>query len=84
MLNFETELSRADGLYKSIVVKEHKYDLIEFTIKQKLTDTNTGKVISDTGYTTFYSNKEFKEFFEPLINELKVRFDNEETNSIQD
>jgi hypothetical protein len=77
MLNFETELSRADGLYKSIVVKEHKYDLVELTITQKLTDTNTGKVISDTGYTTFYSNKEFKEFFEPLINELKVRFDND-------
>lgn len=77
MLNFKTEFSRADGLYKSIVVKEHKYDLVEFTVTQKLTDPNTSKVISDTGYKTFYTNKEFKDFFEPLINELKVKFNND-------
>lgn len=77
MLNFQTELYR-DGLHKTILVKELPYDIIEFTITQKLTDTQTGKVITDTGYTTFYSSKEFKDFLEPLLNELKERFANDQ------
>ena len=76
MLNFQTELYR-DGLHKTILVKEHSYDIIELTITQKLTDLPSGKVITDNGFTTFYSSKEFKDFFEPLLNELKERFAND-------
>jgi hypothetical protein len=46
-----------------------------------LTDEN-GKVIIDSGNTSFFDPREFKDFFEPIINDLKVRFDN--ANSIQE
>lgn len=78
-MNIDIEISRPD-LYRSIKVKSLPYDLVEFTIKQKCF-ADDGKVITDSGYTTFYSTKEFKDFFQPLINELKVKFD--ETDSIQ-
>jgi hypothetical protein len=79
-MDYEWEIHTA-GLTRQIKVKTHAYDLVEFTIKQKLDDEN-GKNITDTGYTSFYSTKEFIEFFGPIINELKVRLDN--ANSIQE
>lgn len=79
-LNYEAEFYR-NGLLKTIKIKEHSYDLVEFTITSKLTDENTGKVISDNGHTSFFSTKEFKEFFGPIFNDMKVKLQDE--NSIQ-
>jgi hypothetical protein len=84
-LNKVYEFGRSDGLLKTVIVKEHNkgtsYETIEFTIKNKLTDQN-GKVIIDSGHTSFFEPREFRDFFEPIINDLKVRFDN--ANSIQE
>ncbi len=74
-LNYESEIYRG-GLLRTIKVKEQMYDLIELTITTKLTDEATGKVITDSGHTWFFEAKEFKEFFTPVINDLKVRLEN--------
>ena len=74
-LNYEAEFYRA-GLLKTVKVKEHMYDLVEFTITSKLTDEVSGKVVIDSGHTSFFSHKEFKDFFGPIFNEMKVRLDN--------
>ena len=70
-LNKVYEFGRSDGLLKTIIIKEHNvgtsYVTIEFTIKNKLTNEN-GKVIIDSGHTSFFSHKEFKEFFGPIFN----------------
>jgi hypothetical protein len=79
-LNYESEFYRG-GLLKTIKVKEMPYDLVEFTVTTKLTDEETGKTITDSGHTWFFDTREFKEFFTPIIDELKVRLDN--ANSIQ-
>lgn len=79
-LNYEAEFYRA-GLLKTIKIKEHKYDLVEFTITSKLTDEETGKIIIDSGHTSFFSHKEFAEFFGPIFNDMKVRLEN--ANSVQ-
>jgi hypothetical protein len=83
-LNYEAEFYR-NGLLKTVKVKEHNvgttYETIEFTMTSKLTDEATGKVIVDSGHTSFFAPKEFKEFFGPIFNDLKVRLENE--NSIQ-
>ena len=72
------ELGRGAGL-TTIKVKDHSYDVVEFTVKKFLADETEGKPpIVDSGYTVFFSKKEFKEFFEPIINDLKVRFDNDD------
>ena len=73
------EIGRGGGL-TTIKVKDHKYDTIEFTIKKFLQDEK-GKTIIDSGYTVFFSDKEFKEFFGPIVNDLKVRIEDE--SSIQ-
>jgi hypothetical protein len=38
---------------------------------------DSGKVIVDNEYTMFFEPEEFKNFFSPLVNELKVRFEND-------
>lgn len=81
-LNYEGEIYRG-GLLRTIKVKEVLYNLIEVTVTTKLTDEATGKVITDSGHTWFFENKEFLEFFTPIINELKGKLENENTNSIQ-
>lgn len=81
-MNIDIEICRPD-LYRTIKVKSHDYDLVEFTIKQIAYD-NHGRELTNGGHTTFYSTKEFKDFFQPLVNELKVRFDNDNANSIQE
>lgn len=74
------EFGRPDGLLKTVIIKEQNvgtsYETIEFTIKNKLTDEN-GKTIIDSGHTSFFTQREFKDFFEPIINDMKVRFDND-------
>ena len=81
-MDLEYELHR-EGLTRTIKIKTHSYDLIEFTIKQKLIDEK-GKEIINTGHTSFFQTKEFIEFFGPIIDEMKVRLDNGITNSIQE
>lgn len=84
-LNKVYEFGRSDGLLKTIIIKEHNvgtsYVTVEFTIKNKLTNEN-GKVIIDNGHTSFFEPREFKDFFEPIINDLKVRFENGNADSI--
>ena len=72
------ELSR-NGLLTTLVIKDHDYDVVEYTITKKLVNAD-GKVIVDSTNQMFFSNREFKDFFEPIINDMKVRFD--DANSI--
>lgn len=73
------ELFKA-GLTTTIVAKEHAYDNIEFTMRKHMVDPN-GKEIVNSHFTTFFTPREFRDFLQPLVNDLKVRFDHE--NSIQ-
>jgi hypothetical protein len=77
-MNNTYELSR-NGLLTTLVIKDHDYDVVEYSITKKLVDVD-GKVIVDSTNQMFFSNREFKDFFEPIINDLKVRFD--DANSI--
>jgi hypothetical protein len=85
-LNYEAEFYR-DGLLKTVVIKEQNkgtsYATIEFTIKNKLTDVD-GKIIIDNGHTSFFSPKEFREFFGPIFKDMKERLDNDIPDSIQE
>jgi hypothetical protein len=72
------ELSK-QGLTTTLTVKDHDYDVVEFTLRKNLIDEN-GKTIVDSKYEMFFSSREFKDFFQPLVNDLKVRFDNEPSN----
>ena len=81
-MDLEYEIHR-EGLTRTVKIKSHAYDLIEFTIRQKLI-TETGKELCNSGHTSFFETKEFVEFFGPIINEMKVRLDNGTTNSIQE
>lgn len=70
------EIGRAGGL-TSIRIKDHSYDLVEFTVKKFLADEREGKPpIVDSGYSIFFSTREFEEFFSMIVNDLKERFDN--------
>ena len=80
-MDLEYELHR-EGLTRTIKIKTHSYDLIEFTIKQKLIDEK-GIEIINSGHTSFFQTKEFIEFFGPIIDEMKVRLDNGIPNSFQ-
>jgi hypothetical protein len=68
------ELGRSGGL-TTVKIKDHAYDVVEFTITKYLADEQ-GREIVNSGYTTFFSNKEFTEFFTPIVNDLKVRIEN--------
>lgn len=68
-----------DGGVTTIKIKDIPYNIVEFTITKYLRDED-GKEIVNNGYTTFFSDKEFKDFFEPIINDMKVKFDNDEQN----
>jgi hypothetical protein len=77
-MNNTYELSR-NGLLTTLVIKDHDYDVVEYSVTKRLID-ESGKVIVDSTNQMFFSNREFKDFFEPIINDLKVRFD--DANSI--
>jgi hypothetical protein len=81
MLNKEYEFFR-QGLLKTVKIREHAYDLMEFTITQKVTD-ETGKVLIDSGHTSFFSKEEFNQFFTPIVNDLKVIIENDNTNQTE-
>lgn len=74
MMNKEYEFFR-EGLYKTVKIKEHAYDIIEFSITQKVTN-ESGKVLIDSGHTSFFSTEEFKQFFTPIVNDMKEMIKN--------
>lgn len=80
-LNYEAELFNNTGTLTKLVVRKVDYGYVEVTFSKKLTGDN-GKVITDSSYTMFYDERQFKDFFQPLVNELKVRFDNDEFSKI--
>ena len=73
------EIGRGGGL-TTFRVKDHAYDVVEFTIQKYLEDEK-GKPIIDSGYRVFFSNKEFKEFFKPIVDDLKVRIENDDSET---
>lgn len=77
-LNYEAELFKS-GLLTTVKVMMHEYDNIEVTFTRKLDDENS-KPIIDSKFTMFFTEREFREFFLPFINEMKVRFENEPSN----
>lgn len=78
-LNFETQLF-ANGLLTNLLIKKLDYDTIEVTLKRNMKDVN-GKDVVDNAYTMFFTVRQFNDFFQPLVNELKVRFDNDDIKS---
>lgn len=74
-MNNTYELSK-QGLTTTLTVKDHDYDVVEFTFRKKLVDEK-GKVLIDSKYEMFFSNREIKDFLEPLVNDMKVRFEND-------
>ena len=81
MMNKEYEFFR-EGLYKTVKIKEHAYDIIEFSITQKVTN-ESGKVLIDSGHTSFFSTEEFKQFFTPVVNDMKVMLENDNSNQTE-
>jgi hypothetical protein len=75
MLNKEYEFFR-QGLLKTVKIKEHAYDVVEFTITQKVTN-ESGKVLIDSEHTSFFSSEEFKQFFAPIVNDMKEYIEND-------
>jgi hypothetical protein len=73
------EIGRGGGL-TTIKIKDHPYDVVEFSITKYPVDEK-GTEIVNSGYTTFFSNKEFTEFFTPIVNDLKARLDNADNAS---
>jgi len=69
-----------NGLMTTVKIKEHDYDVVEFSISQYMKD-DSGKEIVNSKHTSFYTTKELKEFFTPIVNDLKVRFNNEDDTS---
>ena len=74
------ELSKGD-LTRTIIIKDIPYGMVEFTMKTVMVDEE-GRVIIDRASTSFFDTDDFKKFFQPIVNELKVRFDNDSSNSI--
>jgi hypothetical protein len=73
----EFELFR-NGLSTKIKIKSHSYDVVEFSINKHLVDEK-GRELVNSGYTSFYTHREFKDFLQPLVNDLKARFDYEDS-----
>jgi hypothetical protein len=73
-MNSTYEFNHESGL-TAFKIKDHHYGIVEFTIVKHL-DHKGGKKNVSSSCTTFFTKKEFKEFFTPLINDLKVRFEN--------
>lgn len=76
----EFELFR-NGLSTKLTLKSHEYDVVELTIKKHLIDEQ-GRELVNSSYTNFFTHEEFKNFLQPLVNDLKVRFDH--ADSIQE
>lgn len=59
------------GLTTAIIVKEHDYDAVEFTLKRHLAEN--GKEIVNSHMTSFFSMRELENFLQPLVNKLNDR-----------
>jgi len=70
-LDFKTE-QLADDLHTSLTIRSIPRGLIEVKFNRQMGD------VLNSSYTLYYTIPEFREFFEPMINELKERFDNDE------
>jgi hypothetical protein len=68
------------GLMTTIKIKDYKYNIVEFTITQYMQDEH-GKDIVNSKHTTFYTPKQLEEFFTPILNDLKARFNHENHSS---
>lgn len=73
------EIGRGGGL-TTIKIKDHPYDVIEFTVIKYFKDERGSELINN-GYTTFFSKKEFNEFFTPIVNDLKARLNDADNAS---
>ena len=73
-MNYEWELYR-EGLTRKVIVKSHPYDNIEVTVSKTLVN-DKGEIIISSSLQSFYSRKEFVDFFEPIVNTLKKDIDN--------
>lgn len=73
-MNYEWEICR-NGFTTHLSVKEVAYNNIEVTYGYRLEDqTLKGEIANKI--QTFYSRKEFVDFFEPIVNTLKKEIDN--------
>jgi hypothetical protein len=71
------------GLLKTITVKEHPdFDTVELRFKQKLTEDD-GRNIINSDNVWFFTKEEFESFFTPIINDLKAKFENDNSNQTE-
>lgn len=73
---YKGELFR-NGLMTSVDVLEHDRDVIEVTLRKQLPAEDGKKMIVDSNYQMFFTNREFEEFFKPFLYNMKERFDND-------
>jgi hypothetical protein len=72
-----------NGLLKTITVEEHAdFDTVEIRFKQKLTEDN-GRDIINSDNVWFFTKEEFESFFTPIINDLKAKFENDNSNQTE-
>ena len=74
-MNNEWEISR-NGFVTQFSVKEVAYGNIEVTYGYRLVDANLKGGIVANKIQTFYTPKEFVEFFGPIVETLKKDIDN--------
>lgn len=68
-----------DGLSTTMTVTDID-GLVELKMKQYLIGP-TGNALVDSEHKHYFTVKEFQDFFQPFVNDLKVRFDNEPRQS---
>ena len=74
-MNYEWEISR-NGFVTQVAVKEVAYGNVEVTYGYQLVDANLKGGVVANKIQTFYTRKEFVEFFGPIVNTLKKEIDN--------
>lgn len=73
-MNYEWEIFR-EGLTKHLRVREISYGNIEVTYGHHLVD-DEGNTVIENKIQTFYTPREFVDFFGPIVNTLKKDIDN--------
>lgn len=68
------ELYRA-GLMTTMTIKDvPSVDMVQVSIVRNLKDSSERDIINST-LEMYFTPREFKEFFQPMLNDMKVRFD---------
>lgn len=68
------ELYRS-GLLTTMTIKDIPSNgMIQVSIIRNLKDEN-GKEVINSNLEMYFTAREFKEFFQPMVNDMKVRFD---------